>query len=740
MSLVVDRSLRKARRHAKRGENALAAREYERILARYPNNRRAREGLEALRRPPAGAAEPGPSAEEIARLAALHREGRLAELLAEGEALAERFPGVPFVLNLLGAVKADMGRLDEAMECYEKALAIEPRFPEAHSNMGNALCALGRPDAAVESYQRALAIKPDYAGAHNNLGNALRALGRYDEALASYREALRLKPDYPEAHNNIGTTLNALDRPDDAVDSYRHALAINPAYAEAHSNLGNALKALGRIEEAIASYRNAIAAKPDYGEAHYNLGAVLNRLGRSEEAVAGYREAVRIKPDFVEAHYNLGNALKALGRSGEAAASYANALELAPEHAEAHNNLGAALHDLGRLDDAIASYRRALELAPDYAEAHNNVGTALNLQGRLEEAEASYASALRARPEFAEAHLNLSLVRKYRDDDAQIGQMLDLVAREDLSDQDRMLLDFGLAKALGDIGSHDRAFAFLVEGNRLRRQALGYDIARSRSAFEAMKSAFSETVPVLAEPLEPRGGEAKAPIFVLGMPRSGTTLVEQVLASHSKVHGAGEIGLLDEAIAPVDWQRATITTEVLRAIRHRYLGGLARFGVAEPFVTDKMPHNFGWIGFIATAMPDARIVHVKRDARATCWSIFKHFFSQKGSGFAYDLEDVTEYYKLYVDLMAFWHERFPGRIHDLHYERLTEQQEEETRRLLDHVGLAWEDGCLEFHKTERVVWTASTAQVRQKMYRGSSEEWRKYERHLGAMIAALEGY
>jgi len=674
MSLSVDQALRKAKRHANKGEADLAEQKYKSVLEKFPKNRRAIEGLKALQQPKAvkAATNSEPSQEQINRLIALYDQGKLQEALIQGEALAKQFPNAPFTPNLLGAVNAGLGRLEKAVASYTKALQIKPDYAEAHNNLGNTLSDLGKPEDAVASYNESLQIKPDYAEAHNNLGNALKALGKPEEAVASYNKALQIKPDYAEAHNN----------------------------------LGNALKALGKPEEAVPSLTKALQIKPDYAEAHYNLGSTLNYLGKPEEAVASYNKALQIKPDFAEAHNNLGNALKALGKPEEAVASYNKALQINPDYAEAHNNLGNTLSDLGKPEETVASYNRALQIKPDHAEAHRN----------------------------------LSVIKKYHDEDPQRHRMLELVERHDLSDKDRMHLNFALGKAYGDIGNHDKAFSYLLDGNRLRKEELKYEIASARALFAEIKSTFSEDVRILNVFKESEGTKDQQPIFILGMPRSGTTLVEQILASHSQVYGAGELGLLRQAVNAVKWNSARLSLEQLKSIRKSYLSGLTEIGASERYMTDKMPLNFLWIGFIFAATPEANIVHVKRDARATCWSNFKLYFSRRGNGFAYDLQDVAEYYKMYIDLMAFWHEKFPGRIYDLNYEALTEYQEDETRKLLENVGLNWEDQCLEFHKTKRAVQTASATQVRQKMYQGSSEEWRKYEKHLEPMIELLRGF
>ncbi len=639
MSLSVDLALRKARRHAKRGEVDLAVQKYQSVLEKYPQNKRAIEGLKALQQPTAvyAATNAAPSQAQIDGLIALFNQGKLQEALVEGEALARQFPDVPLMPNLLGAVYVGLGRLEQAVASYTRAVQIKPESAEAHYNLGVTLSSLGKPKEAVASYDKALRIKPDYADAHYNLGNALKNLGKPEEAVSSLNKALQIKPDFAEAHNN--------------------------------------------------------------------LGAVLYKLGKPELAVSSLRKALQINPDYAEAHYNLGNALNDLEKAEEAVSSLAKALQIKPDYAEAHNNLGNTLSDLGRRVEAISSLAKALQIKPDYAEAHRN----------------------------------LSTVKKYQDGDPQTRQMLQLVERRSLSDEDRMHLSFALGKAHDDIGNHDKAFSYLLDGNRLRKQELKYDISSARASFTKIKATFSKDGPALNVGKEPNGAEGQRPIFILGMPRSGTTLVEQILATHSQVYGAGELRLLGPSVNTIKWNATQLSSGQLESIRKSYLSGLTEIGASEPYITDKMPLNFQWIGFIFAAIPGAKIVHVKRDARATCWSNFKHYFSGKGNGFADDLQDVAEYYKMYIDLMEFWHQKFPGRIYDLNYEALTEHQEEETRKLLDYVGLDWEDQCLEFHETKRTVRTASATQVRQKMYQGSSEEWRNYEKHLEPMVELLRG-
>ena len=503
--------------------------------------------------------------------------------------------------------------------------------------------------------------------------------------------------------------------------------------------LGCVNAAAGRLEEAVASYTRALQIEPGSAVTHFNLGIALEQLGRTREAVASYTQALKIRPD-PKAYNNLGACLQDLGMSEAAAASYRRALEIEPDLAEAHNNLGYSLDRLLQPAAAVVSLRRALEIRPEYAEAHNNLGNALMHLGESDQAIASYEAGLAIRPGYAEAHRNLSALKEYRRDDPQIAQMLRLAGQSDLPDEDRMLLGFALGKAYGDIGEHDRAFDYLALANRLRKAELGYDISPTRAAFERVASMFTQVGPSLTLADETETASTRTPVFVLGMPRSGTTLVEQILASHSSVYGAGELRLLDQSVLTNGWDSAPLSLDRLRAVRRSYLEKLVRIGGQEPFVTDKMPFNFLWLGFVLTALPQAKVIHVERDARATCWSNFKHYFADKRTGFTNDLRDLAEYYKMYAELMKFWHQRFPGRIYDLRYEALVGDQENQTRKLLDYIGLEWEAQCLEFHATRRAVNTASASQVRRRMYQGSSDEWRNYRRHLEPLIEALEGY
>jgi tetratricopeptide (TPR) repeat protein len=642
--------------------------------------------------------------EQMRALLALYNDGRFQDVVTRGEALANQFPEVPFIRNLLGAAHDGLGCLEQAATCFRIAVELTPDSAEAHINLGVVLHDLGRYAEAQLSFQTALQIAPGDANAHAKLGNTLHRLGKYNDAIGSYGAALSLQPGNAEALTNLGIVLHGLERYADAEASYRRALHFAPDSADAHNNLGLVQSRLGKHEQALACYQQALQVRPDFVEAEINRADVLRELGRQDEAVAGYQRALQIDSGQVELLNNLGIALAALGRADEAVEHYQQALRLEPDHAKARNNLGIALNDLGRTAEAVLNYEKALQLEPDRAEWHRNLSTA----------------------------------KHYQADDPHLEQMRALLGRPALPAPDRMRLCFALGKACDDAGLHDEAIEYLLQANRLRKAELRYDIASDQAMFARIRARFSVSVARLDETAAlPRA--ASKPIFIVGMPRSGSTLVEQILASHSEVYGAGELALLGQLMNASDWQSAQLSDDYFRSLRRSYLSGLASTGAVEPYITDKMPHNFLWIGCIVAALPEARIIHVRRDARAVCWSNFKHGFLEKGYGYSCDLRDVAEYFKLYAELMAFWHQQFPGRIYDLQYETLTENQADETRRLLEHAGLAWQDPCLEFHRAARTIRTASAQQVRQTMYQGSSNAWRKYAEHLEPMVELLQG-
>ena len=333
-----------------------------------------------------------------------------------------------------------------------------------------------------------------------------------------------------------------------------------------------------------------------------------------------------------------------------------------------------------------------------------------------------------------------------------VSKMLSQLSSKDLSQSDRINFCFALANTYEKLGQQDNFFKFLNEGNRLRKKALNYSLARSQGTINLVKNIFSST-PSHNKKSYSYKKSSILPIFVIGMPRSGSTLVEQIISNHHRVHGAGEIQYLRKILAPIiekytenDFKSSSkkkkndISDKDYLSIRQQYLNLLSRFNVPENIIVDKSLLNYRFIGIILKAFPEAKIIHLKRDARAICWSIYKNNFDQSGIGFSNNMKDLAGYYRSYSEMMTFWHEKFPNKIYDLNYEKLTVNQEEETKKLLEYCGLEWDDNCLKFHTNKRSVKTASVLQVRKKIYQGSSEAWKKYEVYLEQLIKPLSSF
>ena len=554
--------------------------------------------------------------------------------------------------------------------------------------------------------------------------------GKLDDVLVQSSNLLKQGVNSAEIYAIMGGAYTGLGMLETAAEYFLTALKINPDNAEIHNNVAVVLKNLGRMQEAELHGRTALELAPNYAQAFDNLGNLLKSLGRNQEALAHHNKAVELQPQSARSHNNVGNDLRALGHHEKAIPSFVRALEINPSYAEAHNNLGSALNSLGRYKEAIASYANAIAIKPNIAIFYNNIGNSYHHLGDFSDAMAAYNNAIRLNPSYAQAYRNLSEIKRYGEDDPLVKQMNDLLGSPNCSNDDLMNIRFALGKANADIGDCAQAFEHFYHGNRLRKTQLGYDISSDQALFASIKELFSHGVAALD--VTPTLSDKK-PIFVLGMPRSGTTLVEQILASHPLVHGAGELQLMPQLVRSANHGIISNHSD-MQSIRDAYLSAVQQLAPDKPYIVDKMPYNFVWIGHILTTLPEAKIVHLKRDAVAVCWSNFKHCFSSAGNGFSYDLEDVARYYRLYEELMLFWHQQFPGRILDFSYEALTNNQADETHRLLEYVELEWDDRCIDFHATERAVATASSRQVRQKLYQGSSEEWRRYETYLRPML------
>ncbi|HXA37321.1 MAG TPA: sulfotransferase [Steroidobacteraceae bacterium] len=676
-------------------------------------------------------------------------------------------PGDAQVHYLLGQALEEQGLLEQAAESFGRAIALNPKFADVHNDLGEVLLRLGRTDAAIASCQRALALRPRFAAALGNLANAERARGALAAAIAGYRQVIALEPGLAEAHRNLGSALLEVGDTEAAIASLQRAIELRPEFSRAVTQLARALTAAGRAAEAIPHYerllrirradetldeyaallaglgryeasarcyRELLERTPRDARLHANLGFVLHCLGDFRTAIEHCRRAIELGPPLPEAYLHLGNSLLALNVLYEADAAYGAGLEIAPDHAALHTAHAMAERALGRIADAEASARRALALRPA-ADTLALLGSLAIDHGRFDEAEDFLRKALAVDPELPEALTSLAMLRKMSPADAPWRDAAQRVLARGLPVAHAINLHHALGKYYDDVDDRDAAFQHHRKGNELARGSRSrYDRAEMTQRVTRTLAAFDRHA--LAA-LRSVGLGSERAVFVVGMPRSGTSLTEQILASHPEVHGAGEllywIFAADAERAASEEKRVAAIAELGRA----YLEGLAAQVPGASRVIDKLPVNFRNIGLIHAALPGARFIHLERNPLDTCLSIYFQGFSA-AHAYATDFGDLAHYYHQYRRLMAHWRAVLPPQtLLEVRYEDLVDDPEGWSRRMLAHIGLPWDPRCLDFHRTHRPVLTASNWQVRQPINKGSVERWRRYERFLGPLREAL---
>ena len=684
-------------------------------------------------------AEPAPAAEgrpTIERLYALLAAGRYAPVEVEARALVHAQPEAGTAWKLLGL--SLMGQGKDALQILQRAVQLSPQDAEAHGNLGHLLRGQRQLAAAVASYRRALELAPALAEVRLALGNALRELGQPGEAVTAIAAVLELHPDHYAAHNDLGSALLDLGEIDRAVVSYRQALRINPDYAEADCNLGHALRLLGQPDEAIAHCRRALERRPGFAEAHNHLANALLDLGQGEQAVACYRRALQINPVFTLAQLNLGNAFIGLGRLEEAAASLRGVLAHSANHPAALTSLGKVLRLQGRGADAEALAVRALQIRPDSATALVLLAEVRADKGQFAEAETLLARAVTLDPDLPAAWIGIARYRRMTADDPSWLAAVQRLLAGRLAPADAIALRFAMGKTFDDQQDYERAFHSYREANEMvKRHSSAYDAQQVTRYVDAVTRTYTQD---LLSELRDRGVSSARPVFIVGMPRSGTSLVEQIIASHPAAFGAGELTFWNDAMA-AQGSSAIDTApdqQTITRLAHDYLALLEGLSPNATRIVDKMPANFLNLGLIHAALPDARIIHVQRNPIDTCLSIyFQHY--TVGFPYAHDLDDLAHFYSEYVRLMRHWHAILPeDALLDLPYESLVGDQQGWSRRMIDFIGLPWDSRCLDFHLTDRVVNTASKWQVRQQMSRASVERWRHYAPFIGPLRRLLD--
>ncbi|ABR90594.1 Uncharacterized conserved protein [Janthinobacterium sp. Marseille] len=664
-------------------------------------------------------------------------QAQQAEMLCRHVLLA--WPYQADAMHLLGLIAHAHGRLDMAVSHLRQACQA-PHAPAIYfSNLAEMCRQSGLLVEAEQAGQRAVSLAPNLADAWNNLGIILQESGKLEASLDSLERALALRPNDARAHNNLGNTWRRLYRLEQAEQHYQKALELEPGYAEVHSNLAYLLNTHGRFEEAAAAARHAISLQPQLVDAYLNLADIeVSRL-RYAEALRSLDALYTFAPQHVGGFSARAQILRKMERNEEALIWAQRALISAPDNANAHYAHGQILQALGRHDEALLAFDKAAALPGSVEEDALLARATLFMEsGRSEDASIAFEQVLQRFPGSVRALTARNDAKVYQADDPDITVMEAALAQTaSLSLADRTAVHFALGKAYLDINHSERAFHHLHAGNGLKRATFAYDGAATRQWMQDIAATFAN-MPRNAE--HASGASSELPVFIVGMPRSGTTLVEQILASHPQVHGAGELSALRLAIEEAGafpQKVATLSAAELTAIGQDYLRRVEGLAQGKDRLVDKMPANFLYAGLIPMILSGARIIHIRRDPVDTCLSCYsKHFVGEQL--FTYNLTELGEFHHAYQILMSHLRQVLPpDRFLEVDYEAVVDNLEVEARRLIAFVGLPWDEACLQFHQTRRVVRTASVNQVRQPIYKTSKGRWQKHAAYLGPLLAAL---
>lgn len=704
-------------------------------------------------------------------------EGRLQEAKQLYEAICRLDSQDAEAWAMLGAIYGEIGQPDAATECLHKSIALDPDNANSHFALANILRQQNDLAGAVWHLERTVALEPDYAEVWTMLGGILGLLGSLDQSESACQRAIALQPDSPEAHMNLANTLACMGRLEDAAASYASVLALNEGLGVAWVMLAGIKTRLGNFDEAVTCCQRALALEPASAEAFYQLGLAQRALGQYDEAVASQQNALRIRPDYIDAMLDLAGLQQSGGDYTGALESFSRAIRMSPGNADAHHGKATTLAMLGRQPEAVACYESAIRLNPNHTDAYVGLGAALLPLRQIEKARECCDMALRLHPGHVEAvtlaanidaHagdverayqrlqplleagventntlLTYAIISKSLDrQDEAVGMLERSLGNEHgQSASNRRNLHFNLGMLYDSQDQYDTAFEHFRKGNALKPTA--FDTQRCKSDIDAHIALHTEA---FMKSLPRASVRSDRPVFIVGMPRSGTSLLEQILASHPGVYGAGELpdiiqlaATLHTAIGSGDrypYCLPQMNQQQLDQFARLYLDRLQSMAPDAVRVTDKMPGNFMHLGMIEMLFPDARVIHCQRDPVDTCLSCYFQDFS-RSHPYSYDLANLATFYKGYESVMDNWRRVLKLPILEIRYEDLVADQESVSRRMVEFCGLDWDDNCLNFHKTIRFISTASYDQVRRPIYNKSVGRWKNYQKHIGILRDAL---
>ncbi len=635
------------------------------------------------------------------------------------------------------------GNLAAAEQQARAALASWPRDVNMQGLLGALLIKLNRPDEAERLLMGVIAEAPSFAKPHEDLGVLLLQQERPEQAARLLEKATRLDPGLEQAWFTLGKAYAVLGRGADADAAFEKCFELSPerrmmAHAAEHQREG-------RLEEAEHLYRRVLRHNPGNVDALRLLAMLSLSAQREAEAESLLLKVVAIAPDFLAAWLDLGKLRNDLDRYAEALECFDRVLAVEPRNVQALFLKAQALAQAAFTHEAIDMYRQCLAARPDHIGALLGLGHVLKAVGQYQPAVDSYNECIRQRPELGETYWSLANLKTYRFDHAALSDMQRRVAAGGLSVSSEVNFRFAIAKALEDRGDFEPAWEFYASGNQLQRKEVSYDPVQTEVVNDRLIATFS------AQFLAAHAGCGNpddAPIFIVGLPRSGSTLLEQILASHSAVEGTSELPYLGRLTTWLNRNRAEGINypEAVRELEARHFEQLGTDYLkyarlhrrrGSPRFIDKMPNNFPSIGFLSVILPNAKVIDARRHPLDATVSCYRQLFA-KGQPFTYDLTEIGEYYLQYQRMMDHWASVLPGKVLTVQYEEVVGDLEGQARRMLDFCGLPFEESCLRFYESDRPVRTPSSEQVRQPIYDKSIGQWRRYERHLDELLTVLE--
>jgi len=571
-----------------------------------------------------------------------------------------------------------------------------------------------------------------------------QSLRNYDKAIATGQLLLKYFPRDPDVNHLYASVLNSTREFSQSIRFYKKALKGKAKDANCWNDLGAAFIADEQFTKAIDSLNKALKFSPGFPEALMNLGTAYYKMENYSSAVDCVKKGLNKRPELPAAHVLLGNAYKGAMQIDDAINSYKQALTLNPQHYEACINLALTLNDTGQLTPALDYCTKALELRPGAPVALMLSGQINEHLGNIEAAKTAYLQCITSSPESTAAYWSLANLGQEKISSSVIQTMQSLLEHP-MTDESRVFLLFALAEAMEQQEEYTASFDYLQQANQLKRQQLGNSIVDVGDLVESLRTQFDEDV---ISRLRDKGHLQVSPIFIIGMVRSGTSLIEQILASHSEIASGGELEtslelLLDELplLTGQDWQAsvAQLSADQLQHLASRYCEINHELVNEKPFFTDKLPFNFAMVGFLSSLFPGARFIHVYKHPMDSCLSCYKQLFTV-GQEFSYSLDDLADFYHQYRAIMDQWSASLPDKIFHISYESLVDSPREGIENMLEFLSLPWQDDCLQFHKRSGVVKTASAGQVRQGLFKSSVGRWKHYQQYLGPLSDKLQRY